>query len=164
RPPARDGDRARGPPPLHLVPLCAAGGACRAHHGPEGDPVVVWQADTRRMNPTVAARTTAPAHEDGAAPAAAEYGAEFRRDIESFVAREAVEACVIPERFELPYLSTFSYTAFTDPAGGSGGDSMTLAITDGRRGTGAGSACSTSSARCARPSAPSRSSPTSRRS
>jgi hypothetical protein len=112
--------------------------AYRAHHGRDGDPVLVWQADTRSMNPTADPAVIEAAYEADEAVAAAEYGAEFRRDIETFVAREAVAACVIPERFELPSLSTISYTGFTDPAGGSGGDSMTLAIAhietqDGRR-------------------------------
>ncbi len=44
------------------------------------------------MNPTVDARTIQAAYEADPAVAAAEYEAEFRRDIESFVAREAVEA------------------------------------------------------------------------
>jgi hypothetical protein len=74
-----------------------------------------------------AARTIATAYEDDPAAAAAEYGAEFRRDVESFVAREAVEACVIPGRRELLPVAGLWPTAFVDPSGGSQ-DSMTLAI------------------------------------
>ena len=61
------------------------------------------------------------------ASAAAEYGAEFRTDVESFISREAVEAAVIPDRFELPRMSGVDYYAFADPSGGSS-DDMTLAI------------------------------------
>ena len=66
--------------------------------------------------------------ERDAAAASAEYLAQFRIDIESFVAREAVEAAVVSGRRELPPLDSTTYFAFTDPAGGSGGDSMSLAI------------------------------------
>jgi hypothetical protein len=76
--------------------------AYRAHYGQDGDPVLVWQADTRSMNPTVDEQVTTTAYEQEEAAAATEYGAEFRRDVESFVPREAVEACVIPDRRELP--------------------------------------------------------------
>jgi hypothetical protein len=53
--------------------------------------------------------------------------AQFRVDIESFVAREVIEAAVVPRRFELPPVSDVSYVAFCDPSGGSS-DSFTLAI------------------------------------
>ena len=100
----------------------------RQHYGHEGDPVLVWQADTRSMNPTVEKRVIVEAYEQDELAASAEYGAEFRRDIESFLALEAVEAVVVPERRELPALPRQHYVAFCDPSGGSR-DSMTLAIT-----------------------------------
>lgn len=59
--------------------------AYRRHYGQDGDPVLVWQADTRSMNPTVDERVIADAYEQDEAAAAAEYGAEFRRDVESFI-------------------------------------------------------------------------------
>jgi hypothetical protein len=43
------------------------------------------------------------------------------------VSREAVDACGIPGRHELPPVSGTNYSAFVDPSGGSA-DSMTLAI------------------------------------
>ena len=60
--------------------------------------------------------------------AAAEYGGEFRRDLESFINPEVVQACVSPGLFERPPQSGLKYVAFVDPAGGSGADSVTLAI------------------------------------
>ena len=99
----------------------------RRHYGHDGDPVLVWQADTRSMNPTVEKRVIVEAYEQDELAASAEYGAEFRRDIESFLALEAVEAVVVPERRELPALPRQHYVAFCDPSGGSR-DSMTLAI------------------------------------
>ncbi len=97
------------------------------HFGKDNDPVLVWQADTRTMNPTVPVELIAAAYEEDEAVASAEYGGQFRRDIESFLSREAVEACVIPGRRELPPCSGVRYFAFTDPSGGSQ-DAMTLAI------------------------------------
>ena len=101
--------------------------AYRKHYGQDGDPVLVWQADTGTMNPAVDAGIIANAYEQDEAAAAAEYGAEFRRDIESFVSREAIEAVVVPGRRELPPALGLKYRAFIDPSGGSQ-DSMTLAI------------------------------------
>ena len=100
--------------------------AYRRHHGKDG-PILVWQASTRDMNPTVPQRVIDEAIERDPASAAAEYGAQFRSDVESFVSREAVEACVcvgVRERAPRPGIR---YAAFVDPSGGSA-DSMTLAV------------------------------------
>jgi hypothetical protein len=53
--------------------------------------------------------------------------AEWRRDVERFVASEAVSAAVAPSRLELPPVSGIRYIAFVDPSGGSQ-DAMTLAV------------------------------------
>jgi hypothetical protein len=98
----------------------------RRSFGKDG-PVLVWQAPTRAMNPTLPQSLVDAAYEADPASAAAEYGAEFRNDIETFVSREVIDAATMPGRFELPPLSETSYVAFVDPSGGSS-DSMTLAI------------------------------------
>jgi hypothetical protein len=54
------------------------------------------------MNPSVPQSFLDEAYEDDPANAAAEYGGLFRSDIESLISREAVEACVVQGRFELP--------------------------------------------------------------
>lgn len=98
------------------------------HYGAGGDPLIlVAQADSRAMNATLPQSVIDRAFERDPASAAAEYGAEFRRDIEGFVAREAVLACVSPAAFERPKEHYKVYAAFTDPSGGSS-DSFTLAI------------------------------------
>jgi hypothetical protein len=105
----------------------------RRHYGKDGD-VLVWRADTASMNPTVDPAIIAAAYEQDEPAAAAEYGAEFRKDIESYVAREAIEGVVVAGRRELPPASDVFYRAFVDPSGGSQ-DAMTLAIAhlaDGR--------------------------------
>jgi hypothetical protein len=101
----------------------------RRHFGAkDGDPVLVWKADTRTMNPEVPQSIIDEAYEEDASRAAAEYGAEFRSDVETFISREALDACVVPGRTEVPRVAGVSYRAFLDFAGGSGGDSATLAI------------------------------------
>jgi hypothetical protein len=101
--------------------------AYREHFGQDGD-VLVWQASTQAMNPALSAQIVAEAYERDAVSASAEYGAEFRRDIESFIDAETLTALVPVGLRERAPLATAQYVAFVDPAGGSGGDSMTLAV------------------------------------
>jgi hypothetical protein len=101
--------------------------AHRRYYGKDGAPVLVWQADTRTMNPTVPQRVIDEATERDPSSAAAEYGAQFRSDIEAFVGIEAVENCTREQPIELPYSESHRYNGFVDPSGGSA-DSMTLAI------------------------------------
>jgi hypothetical protein len=89
--------------------------------------VLVWRAPTRTMNPTVPQSVIDAAMEADPASAAAEYLAQFRTDVETFVTRDLVEAAVIAGRYELPRIEHVRYHAFVDPSGGSS-DSMTLAI------------------------------------
>ncbi len=107
--------------------------AYRQHYGQEDRSALVWQADTLAMNPTVDEKVIAAAYAEDEAAASAEYGAQFRRDIETFVGREAVEACVVPGRHEIPPVRSLHYVAFVDPSGGSQ-DSMTLAVAHGEKG------------------------------
>ncbi len=108
----------------------------QGHWGKDDDPIFVVQADTRRMNPTVSDRVITAAYEQDEASARAEYGAEFRSDLEGLFQREALAECVVAGRRELPFRSYVkvpfstgpSYCAFTDAASGSGSDSFTLAI------------------------------------
>jgi hypothetical protein len=101
--------------------------AWRRHYGKDGDPILVWQAPTRVMNSTVPQSIIDDAIERDPASAAAEWMAQFRSDVESFIAREVIEAVVVPGRHELPPVRGTHYVAFVDPSGGSA-DSMTLSI------------------------------------
>src|SRR5262249_38168477 len=67
----------------------------RRHYGANGDKLIlVAQGGTRAFNPTYPqARIDAALDEDHARNAA-EYLAQFRTDVESFINREAVEACI----------------------------------------------------------------------
>ena len=79
------------------------------------------------MIPVVPQELIDEAYEDDAANAAAEYGAQFRSDVESYISIEVVDACTVPGRHELPAMSTCSYVSFLDLSGG-GNDSMTIAV------------------------------------
>jgi hypothetical protein len=100
--------------------------AFKRHYGKD-TPVLVWKAPTRTMNPSVGQSMIDAAIEADPASAAAEYMAEFRSDIETFISRETVDAAVVMGRRELPPIEGVTYTAFCDPSGGSS-DSMTLGI------------------------------------
>ncbi len=101
--------------------------AFRDCYGRDGADVLVWRGTTREMNPAVPQREIDRAYDKDPVSAAAEHGAEFRNDISGFVAREVVEAAVVPGRREVLPLPNTRYVAFVDPSGGSS-DSMTLAI------------------------------------
>ena len=96
-------------------------------YGQDGD-VLVWKAATREMNARVSQSVIDRAYAADPASAAAEYGADFRSDLEAFVSQEVVEAAVVSGRRELPPVLGVSYVAFVDPSGGSGGDSFTVAV------------------------------------
>ena len=73
----------------------------QTHYGQEGSPVLVWQANTRSMNPTVPENVIQQAYERDPAVAASEYGAQFRSDVESCVSHEVMMSCVVIGRYEL---------------------------------------------------------------
>lgn len=100
--------------------------AYKRYHGKTG-PILVAQAPTHTMNPSLPLRFIEQAYERDEAAAKAEYGAEFRTDVEGFLTREVVEACTVPGRIELPPLKGVKYSAFTDSSGGSK-DAWTMAI------------------------------------
>jgi hypothetical protein len=89
---------------------------------------ICWIAPSAVMNPMLPAKVVERALADDPQRAQAEYLSVWRSDLQAFVDREAVEACMssgVRERAPLPGIV---YSAFVDPAGGSGADSMVLAI------------------------------------
>ena len=101
--------------------------AFREHFGRDGDDILFWKSATRTMNPSVPESFIAAETAKDPASAAAEYGAEFRGDVETFTSRETIQACTPQGRIELPPVAGVRYCGFVDPSGGSS-DSMTLAI------------------------------------
>ncbi len=109
--------------------------AFEKYHGqPDGD-VVLIQATTAQLNPTFDEQAIARAYEEDPSSASAEYGAEFRSDVEALFMAGAIDQCITAGRLELPPQANIVYRGFVDFAGGSGSDSATLAIghTEGDR-------------------------------
>jgi hypothetical protein len=96
------------------------------YFGKDGS-TLVWRAPTRTMNPSVPQAFIDAEFEKDSVSAEAEFGAEFRTDIESFIAREALEACVECGVRERGYARGTRYTGFVDVSGG-GADSFALGI------------------------------------
>jgi hypothetical protein len=92
--------------------------------------VLVLNGPTHMMNPTIDAATIAAAYEDDPAAAASEFGAEFRKDVESLLSIELVNEAVTPGLDALPPMGHLRYAWFFDGASGSsaGGDAAAHAI------------------------------------
>ncbi len=90
--------------------------------------VLIIQAASKTMNPSLPQEDIDQAYEEDPESAKAEYGAQFRSDIASFIDREVVQSAVFEGTRELPPRQGVTYRCFVDPAGGSGQDAMTLAI------------------------------------
>jgi hypothetical protein len=101
--------------------------AYKRYYGRDDADVLIWKAPTRVMNPSFPQRIVDRAIERDAASAAAEYMASFRADIEGFISREALMACVEPGVLERGPLHSTRYHGFVDPSGGVK-DSMTMAV------------------------------------
>jgi hypothetical protein len=101
--------------------------AYRKHYRKNDSRVLVVQAASTIMNPGLDRAFIDAQYEDDPIAAAAEYGAEFRSDVEEFVSLEVLQACTPDDLFEIPPLPDIRYVAFVDPSGGSS-DSFTMGI------------------------------------
>ena len=99
----------------------------KRYFGKENNEILVAQAPSRTMNPSLPEKVVTQAMERDPSAAKAEYLAQFRTDVESFISRESIESCTVPNRRELKPISEIKYVAFTDPSGGAK-DAWTLAI------------------------------------
>ena len=100
----------------------------KRHFGAAGHPLIlVAKAPSWVMNSTFPQRVLDRAKQEDPEAASAEYGAEFRGDIDVFVSRDAVEAAIQTGVTVRSPLAGARYYAFVDPSGGSS-DEMTLAI------------------------------------
>jgi hypothetical protein len=88
---------------------------------------LVWQSDSLSMNPTLPESVIQSAYRKDPSSARAEFGGQFRDDVQGFISVEMVEANVVAGRKELPYDASKRYYGFTDPSGGAS-DSFTMAI------------------------------------
>lgn len=99
------------------------------YYGKADDPLIlVAQGTSRTFNPSLPQSVVDRAMERDPSSAQAEYLAQFRTDLEAFVSIDAVRACVSTNTYERAPIPGTTYHAFVDPAGGSGSDSMTMAV------------------------------------
>ncbi|MFI4935203.1 MAG: hypothetical protein ACHP7N_11325 [Caulobacterales bacterium] len=90
----------------------------RDHFGRNGD-VLVIQAASTMLNPTLDAKMITRARADDPIASRSEWDAEFREDIASLLTDEAIEAAVDRNRpLELPRREGVSYRAFVDASAG----------------------------------------------
>lgn len=99
----------------------------RRYFGSHDRSILVAQAASKIMNPGLPQRVIDQAYDRDPESAKAEYGAQFRSDLEAFINRELIESVTRSDPLELPYNSSHRYFAFVDPAGG-GQDEFTLSI------------------------------------
>ncbi len=106
--------------------------AYEQHFGRDDSDVLVWNADTLSLNPTVSVREIERAFERDAAVASSEYGRDgrvaFRTDVERFLSVDAIDGVVNRSRpIELAPRPDVAYVGWADPSGGSQ-DSFVLAL------------------------------------
>ena len=90
------------------------------YFGKSDDPLIlVAQGSSRTFNPSLPQSVVDRAMERDQASAEAEFGGQFRRDIENFVSIEAVRACIRTGIYERAPQPGISYVGFADPSGGS---------------------------------------------
>jgi hypothetical protein len=101
--------------------------AHRQKYGQDLEGTIVWTAPTRDMNPTIRQSVIDRAVAEDPSAARAEWYAEFREDLETFLTSDVVEQAVVAGRGELPMIPGALYYAFVDPSGGRA-DSFTMAV------------------------------------
>jgi len=97
----------------------------REHFGKSESDFLVWQADTRTMNPLYDEAMIKRLVKRDPIAMRAEYDAQFREDVTAFLPLELIELSMVRQQ-ALP-VPGHIYTCFCDPSGGRH-DSMTLAI------------------------------------
>jgi len=108
--------------------------AFRDRYGKDDPDVLVWKAASKVMNITLSDRIIDKALKDDYSAGRAEWLAEFREDLETFLPTEIIESAIIRNRWELPKIEGAQYHAFLDPSGGRS-DSFTLGIAHKEQGS-----------------------------
>jgi hypothetical protein len=95
--------------------------------GKDAASILVWNAPSRRMNPTLPQSVVDDAIAEDLQAAKSEYLGEFRDDVAEFLPRSLIDALVMRGRRELVPRADISYFAFADLSGGRADDAA-LAI------------------------------------
>jgi hypothetical protein len=88
------------------------------YYGRDDAPILVWQAPTTVMNPSISEEFVQAEIEQDPDAGRSEWLALFREDIEAAFSLESIEACIVRGRQELLPAQALSYVAFVDPSGG----------------------------------------------
>jgi Phage Terminase len=101
----------------------------RDHFGIDDDDVLVVQGASKLFNPSLSETAIAAQRAADPTAAGAEWDAEFRSDIASFLDDELIDRAVEHGRpLELSPVGGVCYSGFVDASGGVGADSYTIAI------------------------------------
>jgi hypothetical protein len=100
----------------------------KALHGNDDADEIVWLATSRMMNPALPESVVIRAKAKDPQRAGAEFESRWREDVADFLPEDVIEAATDPGVVERPPQRNVTYFAFADPAGGTGKDSFTLAI------------------------------------
>jgi hypothetical protein len=101
----------------------------RDHFGVDDPGVLVVQGASKMFNPSLDDAVIDAQRAADPTSASAEWDAEFRADIATFLDDELIDRAVEHDRpLELPPAEGVVYQAFTDPSGGVGSDSYTVSI------------------------------------
>jgi len=100
----------------------------KAHFGKDSADVLVIQASSRQLNPTLDASLIERALEDDPAAARSEWMGEWRNDISGFLDIELIESCVDRGVVVRPPRAGICYVGFVDSASGVGQDAFALGI------------------------------------
>jgi hypothetical protein len=92
----------------------------RQHYGKNDSPVLIWQSDTRTMNPIISQEFIDAQMDLDPEAGRSEWGGLFREDISEAFPFELVQSCIVPGRIELPRVNGVTYKSFDDPMGGRG--------------------------------------------
>jgi hypothetical protein len=99
----------------------------KEHFGQDTADILIVQGSSQSFNPTLKQRMIDRAMSDDPEGAEAEWNAQFRADIASFLDDELITSAVRPGPRELPPRHDQTYHAFVDPSGGRS-DSYTMTI------------------------------------
>lgn len=99
----------------------------KRHFGNDASSILVWDAASRVMNPTLSQADIDAEIEEDPTAARAEFLNEWREDIEDYLPRSSIEACVSTGRKQLLRRPGMSYVGFADVSGGRQ-DPMALCI------------------------------------
>lgn len=99
----------------------------KKHFGSDSSRILVWDAASRVMNPSLSEEDIADEIAEDPVGAGAEYENTWREDVQDYLPRSVVEACVVKGRTELVPRAGMEYRSFCDVSGGRK-DPMALCI------------------------------------